>query len=187
MNASRSTSGSWSWGRWMARSWINNTFVNFQFQCEVGNSVRTSKSTSFKSNAPFTKVAPQIPLITCCNLLMSDVCRVQCRHISCLVQSQCCQLILYIQGSYIYLQFRHNTPFLMDWLTDCPCLPTHTEQWGVPRHKATVTAAVTVATDTCRTAYTWNNICRYFCFFHKAKIVTSYMLKVQLHSILPWY
>ena len=54
------------------------------------------------------------------NLQMSDACSLQFRRISCLVQSQCCQLILHFNVSYVQLQFRHDSPFHMDWL--CPCL-----------------------------------------------------------------
>jgi hypothetical protein len=60
------------------------------------------------------------PHTTCLNPKTSDSCSLQSRHISYLVQSQCCQLILHINVSCIQLQFRHNSPFYVDWL--CPCL-----------------------------------------------------------------
>ena len=48
------------------------------------------------------------------NLQMSDACSLQFGRISCLVQSQCCQLILHFNVSYVQLQFRHDSPFHMD-------------------------------------------------------------------------
>ena len=121
MNVSKNTSGTWIWGSQMARRWIKNIIFNFMLQCEVVKSVRMSKCTSFNSNASFTKKAPQIVLITCRYLQKSDVCCVQCRHISCLMLSQCCQLNLHTNGGYTHLQCRHNCPSICtDWL---PCLP----------------------------------------------------------------
>lgn len=135
---------------------------------------------------PSIKAAPQTALITCSNLQMSDVCLVQCRHINCLVQSQCCQLILHIHGSYIQLEFRHNSPFHMGWLSVCVFLTHGTRESTLTQNNCD--CSYKSSTDSSRTAYTWNNICSNFCLFHKGKIVPScQVMTVHLHSFLPWY
>jgi hypothetical protein len=91
----------------MGKQLIYKYFVTFHFPFQVRKSVRTSKEHPSTRMSPSHRLSLKSLPITCCNLQMSDV----CSHVSCLVQSQCCQLIFHINVSYIQLLFRHDSPF----------------------------------------------------------------------------
>ena len=117
VNVSRNTSGKWILGRQLASSWINNTLSIFCFIVKWGN-ISNFKMNFLQLKCHFRNTAPQITLITSRKLQMSHVCSVLFRHISCLVQLQCCQLILHINGIYRKLHCRHDSPFSTSWLSE---------------------------------------------------------------------
>jgi hypothetical protein len=133
--------------------------------------VRTSKWTSSNSNAPFTQAPPQIAHKTCHKLQMSDVCRVQFPNNSCLGnRSVATWSYTFTVATYSYTLDTTVPSLWTDWLS---VSSWHKEQERVPWNRGTLTAALRVPIDTCRTAYTWYNICSHFCLFHKVKIVPS--------------
>ena len=133
--------------------------------------VRMSKWTSCNSNAPFTQAPPQIAHKTCHKLQMSDVCRVHFPHNSCLGnRSVATWSYTFTVATYSYTLDTTVPSLWTDWLS---VSSWHKEQERVPWNRGTLTAALRVTTDTCRTAYTWYNIFSHFCLFHKVKIVPS--------------
>ena len=98
----------------MAGSWINNILSIFSFSVKCGNLYERQNEHPSTQMPHSQKFPLKSTIITCRNLQMSDVCSAQIRHISCLVQSLCCHLILQVNVRYIQLQFRHNSPFHMD-------------------------------------------------------------------------